>query len=186
MHNLLEALKEPEYVHVLLNHLPLAGLFAALFSLVGALVLRNRPAVLAGMALVSLFSLSAWPVAEFGEEGFDRVLSMTDDDGAAYLKHHRDLADRWVFLFYLTAGAGALGLVASWKWPKALRPAAAVVALLAASSLVAGGVIAEAGGKVRHREFRFGPPPAVSKDQAGQFAPTVPGRTGIQPTRSTS
>ena len=31
-------LQQPEYVHVLINHLPLTGLFAALLCLIGALI----------------------------------------------------------------------------------------------------------------------------------------------------
>lgn len=186
MQSFLEALKQPEYVHVLLNHLPLAGLFAALLGLLGALALRHGAGVRLGIALVSLFALSAWPVSEFGEEGFDRVLSLTDDDGAAYLKHHKDLADRWVFLFYVTAGVGTLGLAASWKWPKSLMPCAGIVAVLAASSLVAGAVIADCGGKVRHREFRIGPAPVEPKDSAMGLKPAVCWSAGARPVRSSS
>lgn len=147
-------LQQPEYIHVLINHLPLTGLFAALLCLVVALILRKGVALYLGMALVSLFSLSAWPVAEYGEEGYDRVYSMADDAGDAYLKEHRALADRWIWLFYVTAGAGAVGMVAGWKWPKCLWPAASAVAVLSAASLIAGAVIADYGGKVRHPEFR--------------------------------
>jgi hypothetical protein len=51
-------------------------------------------------------------------------------------------------------------LVIGWKRARYLRLAAAVTAVLAAASLVAGTVIADCGGKIRHREFRHGPPPA--------------------------
>jgi len=50
-----------------------------------------------------------------------------------------------------------LGLLAAWKWPRGFHALAVLGALLAAASLVAGAVIAEAGGKVRHPEFRTGP-----------------------------
>ena len=147
-------LQQPEYVHVLINHLPLTGLFAALLGLIGALISRKRAAIYLGMGLVSLFSLSAWPVSEYGEDGYDRVYSMADDAGDAYLKQHRELAERWTWLFYLTAGAGVAGIAGGWKWPKCLWAAASAVAVLAGISLVAGAVIADYGGKVRHPEFR--------------------------------
>ena len=38
-------LQQPEYVHVLINHLPLTGLFAALLCLIGALITRKRVAI---------------------------------------------------------------------------------------------------------------------------------------------
>ncbi len=154
----LKSLQQPEYVHVLLNHLPITGLGVALLSLVVGLVVRKRPVLLLGLALVSLLALSAWPVAEYGERGYDRVLSMSDDDGQVYLERHRDLAERWMFLFYVTATAGAVAMVVGWKWPWSLWPASLGVALLCLGSLVAATFIAESGGVVRHREFRFGPP----------------------------
>jgi hypothetical protein len=80
---LLTLLQQPEYVHVLINHLPLTGLFVALVGLIGALILRNRAAIYLGMGMVSLFALSAWPVFEYGEGGYDRVYSMADDAGGA-------------------------------------------------------------------------------------------------------
>jgi len=154
-------LKQPEYIHVALNHLPLVGLFVAMLALVAALVVRQRAAILIGLALVALLAISVLPVYHYGEEGYDRVLSMSDDAGQAFLKYHEELAERWVFLYYVTAGVAALGLALTWKWPRLLTPFAIASVLLAAASLTAGLFIAQAGGEVRHREFRFRPPPAV-------------------------
>jgi hypothetical protein len=155
----LKNLQQPEYVHVLLNHLPVTGLFVALLGLLAALVARNRAARFIALGLVGLFSLSAWPVSEYGEQGYDRVLSMSDEAGSAYLARHRELADHWVFLFYVTAGAAAVAIVVGVKWPRFFAVAGSAVAVLAAASLLAGAVIADFGGKIRHREFRLGPPP---------------------------
>ncbi len=159
----MEGLRQPEYVHVLINHLPLTGLFVALLGLLGSLALRNRPGVLASMGLVTLLSLSAWPVYVYGEAGYDRVYSMADDDGGAYLSRHKTLAERWIWLFYLTAATGALGVAVGWKRPKCLVAISCATALLAIASLVAGAIIADFGGKVRHPEFRHGPPPALNR-----------------------
>lgn len=155
-----KAIQQPEYDHVLLNHLPLVGLLVALIFLIVTILIKNRAGVLLSLAMVALLALSAWPVAHYGEQAYDRVLAMSDETGGAYLKEHRALADRWIFLYYVTSAAAAVALVAGWKKPRWLRPAASVVALLTAGSLLAGAVIADVGGKIRHREFRYGPPPA--------------------------
>ncbi len=152
-------LQQPEYVHVILNHFPLIGLLVAMLALVVALITRNRTAILIGLALVGLLALTAWPVSEFGEEGYDRVLSMSDDAGGKFLQHHRALAERWVFLYYVTAGIAGLGFVLAWKWPRTLVLSSILALVLAAASLAAGVVIAKAGGYVRHSEFRPDPPP---------------------------
>jgi hypothetical protein len=151
-------------------------LLVALAGLVAAIGLNSRVTLLLSLALVAVLSLSAWPVAHYGEQAYDRALAMADDAGAQYLEHHQALADRWIFLFYLTAVAAAASLVVGWKWPGHLRVAACVVALLVVASLMAGAVIAEYGGQVRHREFRFNPPP--TKTQAGCELRSSPGMSG--------
>lgn len=160
MISFLKALEQPEYVHVLLNHLPLTGLLVALLGLGGALFLKQRPALFLALLWVSVMAGSVGPVAEYGERGFDRTLAMADDDGQAYLKAHAALAHRWMFLYYTTAAAGVAAMFIGWKWPKFFRLAALVVVLLGIGSLIAGSDIADYGGKIRHREFRNGPPPA--------------------------
>jgi hypothetical protein len=152
-------LNQPEYVHVLINHFPLIGLLVAMVALAAALFTRSRPAILLGLALVALLALSAWPVAEYGEDAYDRVLAMSDEAGGKFLAHHRDLASRWIFLYFVTAGVAGLGFALAWKWPRTLVYSSILALVLAASSLGAGVVIAKAGGCIRHREFRTTLPP---------------------------
>lgn len=156
-------LQQPEYIHAAINHFPLVGLFVAMLALVAALILRNRPATLVGLGLLALFAISVWPVVHFGEAGYDRVLSMADDPGQAYLRYHAHLADRWVWLYFVTSGVSAAALGLSWKWPRVLTPLSVLSLALAIASLTAGTFIAEAGGEIRHREFRFGPAPVVKE-----------------------
>ena len=158
-------LKQPEYIHVAINHLPLVGLFVAMLALVVALLTKQRVAIITGLGLLALLAISVLPVYHYGEEGYDRVLSMSDDAGQAFLKYHEELAERWVFLYYVTAGVAVLGLALTWKWPRLLAPFSIVSVVLAAASLTAGLFIAQAGGEVRHREFRFRPPPIVQDEQ---------------------
>lgn len=155
---------EPEHLHVLLNHLPLVGLVVAVVVLVVALLLRNRPATILALALVGLLAGTAWPVIESGQSSYVRVRELADEDGKAHLRQHMVLAERWDKLYYATAAVAVLGLLAAWKWPRGFHPLAVLAALLAAGSLVAGAVIAEAGGKIRHPEFRSGPPPAGNQE----------------------
>ena len=90
---LLRDLRQPEYIHVLLNPLPVYGLLTGLIGLVLALVLKSRRAEIATLTLVLISSASAWPVYEFGQQGYDRVLSMTDEDGGAWLDEHMHRAE---------------------------------------------------------------------------------------------
>lgn len=156
---LLRDLRQPEYIHVLLNPLPVYGLLVGWVGLVIGLALRSRRAQIATLTLVLLSSISAWPVYEFGEQGYDRVLSMTDEDGEAWLDEHMHRAEDLIWVFYVLAALSAFAIAAPIKWPKSSVPLAVGVILLSAATLGSGAYIAYAGGRVRHREFRNEPPP---------------------------
>jgi hypothetical protein len=156
---LLRDLRQPEYIHVLINPLPIYGLLMGWIGLVIALLLKSRHAQVATLALVLISSVLAWPVYEFGEQGYDRVQSMTDADGQAWLDEHKDRAEDLIYIFYAIAVLSAIAIAAPIKWPKSSMPLVIAVILLGAVTLGTGGYIAYAGGKIRHREFRNEPPP---------------------------
>jgi hypothetical protein len=156
---LLRDLRQPEYVHVLLNPLPVYGLVIAWIGLIIALILKSRRAQLAALVLIVITSASAWPVYEFGQQAYDRVLSMADEDGRAWLDEHKDRAEDLIWIFYALAILGAIAIVAPMKWPKTSAPLVMGVILLGAATLGTGSYIAYAGGRIRHREFRNEPAP---------------------------
>ena len=114
---LLQDLSQPEYLHVLINPLPVYGLAVAVIGLIIALIQRSRPAQVATLSLVLLCGAIAWPVVHYGEAGYDRVLSMSEDQGQAWLKVHEHRADELVWSFYVLAGLAAVAIFAPMKWP---------------------------------------------------------------------
>jgi len=130
-----------------------------LLGLIVAFFLRSRPAQVATLIIVLVCAASAWPVYELGQEAKDRVLSMENEVGDAWLEEHEDRAEDLIWMFYVLALLSAAALIAPKKWPRAAGPMALAVILLGVATLGAGGYIAYAGGKVRHREFRNVPPP---------------------------
>jgi hypothetical protein len=156
---MLDELRKPEYIHVLLNPLPVYATAMGVFALAVALLLRNRPAQLTGLLIIVIGCGSVWPVAEYGEKAYDRVKSMSNADGVKWLDAHADRADRAEWVFYVTAVLAAAAMIANWKFPKTgkwLVPAALVAGVVC---VALAGWISYAGGKVRHTEFRTGPPP---------------------------
>lgn len=147
-------MQKPEYLHALLNHLPIIGLAVAGLALVIALASKSRGAVLGSLALVAVMAASAWPVIQSGESAYNRMRAISDTESASLLKQHMLMADRWAWLYYLTALAAAAGVAVVWKRPAKLRLAGIPVVALAVASLITGAVIAKLGGEVRHAEFR--------------------------------
>jgi hypothetical protein len=156
---ILRDLRQPEYIHVLLNPLPVYGLAMGLVGLIVAFFLKSRPPQIVALIVVLISSASAWPVYEFGQQAKDRVLSMENEVGQAWLEEHEDRAEDLIWFFYGLALLSAAALVAPWKWPRSAAPLVIATILLSAVTLGAGGYIAYAGGKIRHREFRNVPPP---------------------------
>lgn len=154
-----EHLGDPEYLHVLLNPLPIYGLSMGVLALVIALISRSRSARLAALAIVFVSAISAWPVYHYGQAGYDRVLSMSDDQGSKWLEEHMRRAEKLISVFYVVAGLAAVTAAAEWKLRRAAVPLAIVTTLLASANLGVGGYIGYAGGHVRHKEFRFEPAP---------------------------
>src|SRR5947199_4947370 len=119
-------LRQPEYVHVLLNPLPVYGLLVSWIALIAALISKSRRALIVALILVFITSISAWPVYEFGEEGYDRVLTMTDDDGHAWLDEHQARAQKLIYVFYALAILSAAAIVVPLRWPQSSVPFALV------------------------------------------------------------
>jgi hypothetical protein len=158
-------LRQPEYVHVLLNPLPVYGLLISWIALIAALISKSRRALIVSLILVFITSISAWPVFEFGQQGYDRVLAMTDDDGHAWLDEHQERAEKVIYIFYALAALSVAAILFPLRWAKSSRPLAISVALLGAAALASGCYIAYAGGKIRHREFRNEPAPSMKSQE---------------------
>ena len=158
--NLVKAhLDQPEYLHVLLNPLPIWGLALGLLGLILALTLRSRQAEVVALVIVFVSAISAWPVVELGEEGYDRVLAMSDAPGAAWLKAHMDRGQDLLWVFIAVAVVAAASILLPLKWPRSARPLLWLTILGTVAALGCGGWIGYAGGHVRHPEFRYGTPP---------------------------
>jgi peptidoglycan/LPS O-acetylase OafA/YrhL len=164
----LAALRQPEYVHVLLHPLPIYGLAAGVFSLLLALVFRSRPGQAIALVLIVLTAASAWLVAHYGHAGYDRVSAMSSGDAQEWLNWHKHLGERIVWVHYATAALAAAALLSLWKFPRLHRLALILTLVGALAALGLGGFLALVGGKIRHSEVRHGPPPAWAHTAADE------------------
>ena len=161
----IRGLRQPEYVHVLLNPLPVYGLLISWIGLIAALTLKSRRAQIVTLLLVFITSISAWPVFEFGQQGYDRVLAMTDDDAHAWLDEHEARAEKLIYIFYALAALSSAAIVVPLRWPRSSVSLAVAVVFVGATALASGCYIAYAGGKIRHREFRNEPAPPIRSQE---------------------
>src|SRR6266550_891460 len=95
----LELLKKPEYIHVVLNHLPIYGTMLAALALAISLILRSRAAQITVLILTVIAGASAYPVFVTGQRAYKTI-------GA----------------FYFLATLAIAGLLVPIKWPKSAVP----------------------------------------------------------------
>jgi len=160
--------QQAEYLHVVLNPLVIYGLAVGSGALLVALLARSIPAQRLALGLVAFCALAAWPVAHYGETAYNQILMLADEDGRAWLDAHRDRAAATLPLFYATSALAVLALVLPWKWPPTRLPFTVLALIMALGALGCAAWVGYAGGKIRHKEFRYGPPPPSRWEGGGE------------------
>lgn len=162
---MIEQLTNPAYQHLVINHMPIIGIVMGLVGLCVAFVLRQRSAFVPALVIMIVAGASAWPVYATGSEAYKPIRRIADDAGIDWLDAHMDRADQTIWAFYVLAAIAAAALVVPWKWPHTSLPLAILTAVIGVACLGVAGWIAEAGGQVRHPEFRIpgASPPETSE-----------------------
>ncbi|MEI8294452.1 MAG: hypothetical protein WCG66_10800 [bacterium] len=156
-------LQDPAYLHLLLNHVPIIGMAMGVLALLVGLGLRQRSALLPGLAIVLLSGISAWPVYVTGEAAYKPIRKISDYEGSDWLDEHMERAEQTIWVFYATAGLACLAIGLPRRWPTAGVPLAAASLIAAIACTGVSAFIAKPGGLVRHSEFR--PRPAGSNPE---------------------
>lgn len=151
----------PEHVHVILNPIPVHGMIIGAIALAAALLARSRAARVMSLAIIVFAAASAWPVQYFGENAYQSVRRISDEQGQLWLDEHMERAENFLLLFYGTAVLGVIAIVSGRKFPKAAMPLTLATLAAAVACAGVGGWISRAGGHVRHPEFRHGPAPST-------------------------
>jgi hypothetical protein len=161
----LDLLKKPEYIHVVLNHLPIYGTILGALALAISLALRSRAAQITALVITLIAGMSAYPVLVSGQRAYKTIRDMSDDAGQEALDVHMDRAEKTVYVFYFLALLAIAGLLLPIKWPKTGFPLTAVTLVLALICFGLSVYIAQQGGQVRHTEFRLGESPTPPPEQ---------------------
>lgn len=157
----LDLLGDPAYRHLLLNHIPIIGLAVALAALCAGLALRHAALLFTALALVALTAGMSVPVAGYGDDAYPAIYDALDGDGRRWLDYHAELAERWMPLLIANAVLAVIAIVVGAARRPLLVWAAALVALVTLAGIAGAGIVASAGGRIQHPEFRIGDPPAV-------------------------
>jgi hypothetical protein len=94
--NEFEILKKPEYIHVVLNHLPIYGTILGAIALAVSLLLRSRAAQITALIITLIAGVSAYPVFVSGQRAYKAIRGISDDAGADALDEHMDRAEKTI------------------------------------------------------------------------------------------
>ena len=145
LEGLLKGLEQPEYIHVLINPLPVYGLAMGVIGLIIGLVLRSREARAGAFSLILIAAVSAWPTLHVGQQGYDRVKAMADSEGQKWLEEHKHRGEQLIYVFYALGALALVSIAVEWKRPKAALLLAITTLVLATGALGVGGCIARPG-----------------------------------------
>lgn len=151
----------PEHLHVALNHVALIGLAVAIIPLTMALLRKDRGALLSGLLIVLLCGLSIPIAMETGEGAAERLATgdasvQLDSAAEAFLQEHAERADITAVFVYIATGLAAAGLLVMRIKPQHQYKLAVLVLASCVVCTVLLVWTAEAGGQIRHPEFRPG------------------------------
>jgi hypothetical protein len=123
--------------------------------------MRQTALLLSGLVLIALTSGMSLPVATYGDAAYPEIYDSLDGHGRGWLDYHAELAETWLPLLYANAVFAVIAIVVVAVRPGLIRWASLLVAMLTLGSIVGASIVASAGGKIQHSEFRISDPPRV-------------------------
>lgn len=142
-----------QYIHLLLNHVPLLAVVFAFPLLVIGLMRRNDTLNRTALAGFITAALITWPVFLSGEDA-EHAVEELPGVGHDYIEAHEEFAELTLWVVEALGLGAVVVLVLSRKKPSV--PRGPLAALLALSVVVIGmvGYTNRLGGVIRHTEIR--------------------------------
>ena len=129
-------LGEPEYLHTLINPLPVCGLGVGVLGLCFGIYFRARVARLAGLFLIMVSAALVWPVCYYF--GWHDVQTVWDQNQNAWSSREIRPGEAFVSLFFVVAALSALTIIMELKAPPVAVPLAMATLLPGIAAVVLG------------------------------------------------
>ena len=150
---------EPVHLHLLTNHIPIFMTLAGLIALALGVLWKIEDAKRAALVVLILGAAGGPLTYWLGEQSYDTVRKLADDDGRAWLDAHWDRAEDVIWLYWVSLVVSLGSLVMLTRNVRRAGAAVILAGLLAAGTLGAAIWVASAGGNIRHPEVRTVAPP---------------------------
>lgn len=181
----MDQLFSPAHLHLAINHAPIIGLSVACIPLLIGILFQSRGALASGLIAVILCAGTMPAIMETGEAAQESFVDGSIEPGmdAAGKAAFREHSGRAKFTAPVVYAAGLLALIALAALIKFPRESAIIgwaVLIGVALSILLSVWTAEAGGRIRHSEFRA-TPPAQSPSEAALPMPAATPTPTVDP-----
>jgi len=158
----MDTLFSPAHLHVALNHVPIIGLSVACLPILIGILFHSRGALASGLLAVILCACTMPAVMQTGGAAYDAFMDGSiqpglDEAGRTALRQHAHRADITAPLVYAAGILALLALLTLIKFPRQAAWIGWAVLLGCTISIGLSIWTAEAGGWIRHPEFRPAP-----------------------------
>ena len=179
----MEHLLTPAHLHLALNHVPIIGLAVACLPVLVGILFHSRGALASGLLAVVLCAGTMPAIIETGEAAQESFVDGSiepgmDAAGKEAFHEHSHRAKATAPVVYAAGILSLVALLALIKFPRQAAWIGWAVLVGSALSIALSVWTAEAGGRIRHPEFRPEPKstaqPQLQPQQQGQGTPSVP------------
>jgi len=170
----METLFTPAHLHLALNHVPIIGLAVACLPVLVGILFHSRGALASGLLAVILCAATMPAIMETGEGAQESFVDGSiepgmDVAGKAAFREHSHRAKATAPVVYAAGILALVSLLALIKFPRQAAWIGWAVLLGSAISIALSVWTAEAGGRIRHTEFR--PPEKVKPSPTPEPVP---------------
>ncbi len=149
----------PAHLHLAINHVPIIGLAVACLPILIGIVFKGRSALASGLLAVILCAGTMPAIMETGEAAQESFADGSiepgmDAPGKAAFREHSGRAKFTAPVVYATGLLAVIALLALIKFPREAGVIGWAVMIGALLSITLSIWTAEAGGRIRHTEFR--------------------------------
>jgi hypothetical protein len=185
----METLFTPAHIHLAINHVPIIGLAVACLPVLIGILFHSRGALASGLLAVILCAGTMPFIIETGEEAYESFVDGSispgmDVAGKAAFREHSHRANFTAPVVYAAGILSLVALLALIKFPRQAAWIGWAVLVGSALSIALSVWTAEAGGRIRHSEFRSEPKSTAQSQlqpqletqlqSQGQGTPAVP------------
>jgi len=172
----METLFTPAHLHIAINHVPIIGLAVSCLPVLIGILFHSRGALASGLLAVILCAGFMPAIMETGEAAQESFVDGSIDPGMdvagkAAFREHSHRAKATAPVVYAAGILAAVSLLALIRFPRQAAWIGWAVLLGCALSVGLSVWTAEAGGRIRHAEFR--PAEKSSTKQPLQATPTT-------------